>query len=198
MFSPDAPRPSLVETATTTGHPTRSRLFAASVTGVSDRPAASRASVVPVQGAMTSASAKRFGPSGSTACRLSSTGCPVSCSSRSFHSDARPKRVSSRDAAKLMTGSSSQPCCTSCSACAAAAPSVQKLPQTANAALPRCCVFMHSPPVPAGSHRPSAPQIRPPSPVRRPQAGSAHGAPSAPAAGRPQNRCRRGGTPGPR
>ncbi len=50
MFSPEAPSPSLVETASTTGQPTRNRLLAASVTGVSDRPAASRASVAPVQG----------------------------------------------------------------------------------------------------------------------------------------------------
>ena len=48
MFSPDAPSPSFVETPTTTGHPTRKRLFAASVTGVSEMPAASRASVAPV------------------------------------------------------------------------------------------------------------------------------------------------------
>ena len=53
MFSPDVPSPSLVETAIKTGHPTRSRLFAASVTGVSERPTASRASVVTVQGAKT-------------------------------------------------------------------------------------------------------------------------------------------------
>lgn len=55
MFSHDAPSPSFVETPTTTGHPTRKRLFAASVTGVSEMPAASRASVAPVQGAITSA-----------------------------------------------------------------------------------------------------------------------------------------------
>ena len=48
MFSPEAPRPSLVETASTTGLPTRSRLLAARVTGVSESPAASRASVAPV------------------------------------------------------------------------------------------------------------------------------------------------------
>ena len=48
MFSPDAPSPSLVETPTRTGHPTRKRLFAASVTGVSESPAASLASVAPV------------------------------------------------------------------------------------------------------------------------------------------------------
>ena len=42
MFSPEAPSPSFVETAMTTGQPTRSRLFAASVTGVSERPSASQ------------------------------------------------------------------------------------------------------------------------------------------------------------
>ena len=65
----------------TTGQPTRSRLFAASVTGVSERPSASRASVAPVQGAITRASARCRGPRGSTACRVSRTGRPVSPSS---------------------------------------------------------------------------------------------------------------------
>ena len=84
MFSPEAPSPSLVDTASTTGQPTRSRLLAASVTGVSDRPAANRESVAPVQGATTSACAILRGPSGSTACSVSSTGCPAAASSCSF------------------------------------------------------------------------------------------------------------------
>ena len=77
MFSPEAPSPSLVETASSTGHPTRSRLFAASVTGVSDSPAARRASVVPVPGATTSPRASSSGPRGPPYFRVSSPLCPV-------------------------------------------------------------------------------------------------------------------------
>ena len=46
--------------------------------------AASRESVAPVQGATTSACAILRGPSGSTACKVSSTGCPAAASSCSF------------------------------------------------------------------------------------------------------------------
>ena len=147
MFSPEAPRPSLVDTATTTGRPARSRLLAASATGVSDSPAASRARVAPVQGAMTSASAICRGPSGSTAARVSSTGCPAARSSRAFHSAAGPKRVSVADAAKLMMGSTCQPMAARRAAWGTAASKVQKLPHRAKATVPLCSAFILPPPV---------------------------------------------------
>ena len=124
--------------------------MAASVTGVSERPAASLASVVPVQGATTSARTNCRGPSGSTACSESRTGCPVRTSSRCFQLFPVPKRVSCF-AAKLMTGSSSQPCRVSASADTSAASSVQKLPHTAKAMQPFFSVVMSVPPAPAKS-----------------------------------------------
>lgn len=61
----------------TMGRPPRKRLLAASVTGVELIPAASRAIVVPVAGAMTRASANFCGPSGSTPCKVVSGLWPV-------------------------------------------------------------------------------------------------------------------------
>ena len=84
----------MLEGATTTGLPPRSRLLAASVTGVALMPAASKASVVPVAGAMISISAICLGPSGSTCCRVVSGGCPVSCCRVLRSAAAVPKRVS--------------------------------------------------------------------------------------------------------
>ena len=170
MFSHDAPSPSFVETPTTTGHPTRKRLFAASVTGVSEMPAASRASVAPVQGAITSALTSFLGPSGSTACNVSNTAWPVRASSRSCQNCPVPKRVSCF-AAKLMMGSSSQPCSVSCCAAASAASSVQKLPHTANAMRPFFCVLMCVPPAPAKWSARCVPPLPRPCPAHRRRAG---------------------------
>ena len=93
--------PAALKAATpiTTGLPPRSMLLAASVTGVALMPAASSAIVVPVQGAMTSACAICLGPRGSASRRSSSGRWPVASSRRCFQSAARPKRVSSADAA---------------------------------------------------------------------------------------------------
>ena len=147
MFSPEAPRPSLVDTATTTGRPARSRLLAARVTGVSDSPAASRARVAPVQGAITRASAMCLGPRGSTPVRVSSTGRPAAASSLAFQPAALPNRVSVEAAAKLITGITCQPRAASRAAWGTAAPKVQKLPHRAKATVPICCPFIPLPPV---------------------------------------------------
>ena len=65
MFSPLAPSPSFVETAITSGRSLRRCAFAAKVTGVSVMPFASLPSVLPVHGAIISASKSFWGPIGS-------------------------------------------------------------------------------------------------------------------------------------
>ena len=90
--------PSLVEGASRIGQPERSRLLAASVTGVSPMLRSSFASVAPVQGATTMAVASFLGPSGSTPGKVSSTQLPVISDILFFQSCALPKRVSVPDA----------------------------------------------------------------------------------------------------
>ena len=104
--------------------PARTELYMAALYGVFGGEARycilttqANASVAPVQGAITSALTSFLGPSGSTACNVSNTAWPVRASSRSCQNCPVPKRVSCF-AAKLMMGSSSQPCSVSC--CAAA------------------------------------------------------------------------------
>ena len=66
MFLALPARPSLVETASTTGRPFRKWDFAAMVTAVSAIPLANFPMVLPVAGAITSTSKSFFGPMGST------------------------------------------------------------------------------------------------------------------------------------
>ena len=120
--------------------------------------------------AITSALASFLGPSGSTACNVSNTAWPVRASSRSCQNCPVPKRVSCF-AAKLMMGSSSQPCSVSCCAAASAASSVQKLPHTANAMRPFFCVLMCVPPAPAKWSARCAPPLPRPCPAHRRRAG---------------------------
>ena len=94
MFLALPARPSLVETASTTGRPLRRCDLAAMVTAVSAIPFASFPMVLPVAGAMTSTSASPFGPSGSTEGISYSTSFPVICSRFSSSISELPKRVS--------------------------------------------------------------------------------------------------------
>ena len=89
-----AARPSLVDTARTTGRALRRWALQARVTGVSAIPAASFASVLPVQGAITSRSSSFFGPIGSTWEIVSQTGRRQIASIRVRKSAAAPKRLS--------------------------------------------------------------------------------------------------------
>ena len=119
---------------------------------------------------LASALASFLGPSGSTACNVSNTVWPVRASSRSCQNCPVPKRVSCF-AAKLMMGSSSQPCSVSCCAAASAASSVQKLPHTANAMRPFFCVLMCVPPAPAKWSARRVPPLPRPCPAHRRRAG---------------------------
>ena len=78
------------------------------MTAVSVRPVARRASVAPVQGAMSSTSKSRSGPTRSAAVIVRITGLPVSSSSRAMKSSALPKRLSVQAAVSLITAVMSQ------------------------------------------------------------------------------------------
>ncbi len=64
MFSAEPESPSLVESAITTGRPLRRWALAAMAALLSLNPCASRARVLPVQGAISSASSGSLGPRG--------------------------------------------------------------------------------------------------------------------------------------
>ena len=104
MFSAEPLRPSLVEKAITRGFPLRRCALAAIVTLLSVIPRASFARVLPVQGAISSASSGSFGPRGSASAMLVTTGRPASASRRRRCSRAVPKRLSVCAAVSLMMG----------------------------------------------------------------------------------------------
>jgi len=108
MFSAEPESASLVESAMTTGRPLRRWLLAAIVTAVSVSPEARRASVAPVQGAMTSTSKSFSGPTRSASTMLRMTPLPVSASRRAMKSSAFPKRLSVQAAVSLMRAVRSQ------------------------------------------------------------------------------------------
>ena len=93
MFAALAESPSFVASASTTGLPFRRCPFAAIVTGPSVMPLASFASVLPVQGAMTSASIAPCGPRGSASTIFRTARRPATASTRVTKSSAVPKRV---------------------------------------------------------------------------------------------------------
>ena len=123
----------------------RSCDFAARDTGVSLMPCASRASVLPVHGAIISTSNKSLGPIGSTACSVCSGGLPQMAVIFSKCSCAVPKRVSCVYTSRETIGITCQPSCTMRSMTVSTRCMVQKDPHTAN---PAVC-FISSPPSPA-------------------------------------------------
>ena len=106
MFSAEPDRPSFVEKAITSGRPFLRCALAAIVTAESVIPCASFARVLPVQGAISSASMGRAGPSGSASAIVVTTGSPVSSMRRRRFVTAVPKRVSVSAAVSLMIPSS--------------------------------------------------------------------------------------------
>ena len=94
MFSAAPANASLVEMAMMTGRPLRRWLFAAMVTGPSAMEWASLANVFPVQGAIISASSRRFGPMGSTCASVCSGWMPQIRSVLAICSAAAPNRLS--------------------------------------------------------------------------------------------------------
>ena len=107
MFFAEPVRPSFVENAITSGLPFRRCAFAAMVTAVSVMPDASFAMVLPVHGAITSASMGILGPRGSASAMLQTGILPVSSKSLCLKPSAVPKRLSVPDAVSLMMGTSS-------------------------------------------------------------------------------------------
>ena len=172
-FSKLAARPSLVLTARITGFPARSMLFAPRVTGVSLMPWASFARVAPVQGAMIIAPAMFWGPRGSAPCSVSMGWLPVAAYRRIFQSAARPKRVSSPAALKLISGRIFVPPAAMRPMSGRTFSKVQKLPHSAHTTV-LSSIKTPLPSLAAWPERP-APQTRPPSPARTVRAGSAHG-----------------------
>ena len=183
------------------GRPPRKRLFAASVTGVELMPAASSAIVVPVAGAMMSASASRCGPSGSTACRVVSGLWPVTSYKVCRRADAVPKRVSSPAALALKTGRTSHPRAVRTRSWGSTAAKLQKLPHSAKATVRLDWVVMGRcsfrrdrvlPGSPARSVQ-SAPRL---SAVHSGPAGPGRARRADPVPRRRQSRCRRADWPG--
>ena len=119
-------------TANTTGFAPRSMLLTPRVTGVSLMPAASFASVAPVQGATIMASAIFCGPRGSAPCKVSMGRLPVTSASFRFQLSAVPKRVSSPAALKLISGSTCAPSRIIPSITCSVFSKVQKLPHIAH------------------------------------------------------------------
>ena len=107
MFGAEPESPSFVENAMTSGRPFRRCALAAMVTAVSVMPWLSFAIVLPVHGAMTSASMGFDGPRGSASIMLSTGSLPVISRSRALKSAALPKRVSAFAAVSLIMGTSS-------------------------------------------------------------------------------------------
>ena len=107
MFCAEPESPSFVENAMTSGRPFRRCALAAMVTAVSVMPWLSFAIVLPVHGAMTSASMGFDGPRGSASIMLSTGSLPVISRSRALKSAALPKRVSAFAAVSLIMGTSS-------------------------------------------------------------------------------------------